>query len=399
MEKIMGVKHRLSDMLQSSFLVDATKALRGKFDSLLQSWFRVNNIKDLNNLLEGEIKISSNVFIVGHNSPDFDSIGAAIGLSAYASKLGKKAYIIVDDDELKIEPGVKKIIDSSKDSFQYITRKEFLKMRDKDSLLIVADTNKRSLVSVKDDLETTPRVVVIDHHYEDEESIETKKKFISPESSSACEIITRLLFLSNTPYNNDVANYLLAGISLDTKSFRINTTDETHEVAKVLIKKGASIDYVNNLFLEEFENYCRISNLITNGTIIKKYSESALTPIQVSFTLNRNEPDNIYSKETYAKAADRMMKFNGIDASFSLGYVEPGVVHISARSGKRVDVGSIMERLGGGGTPQTAGGRVETDDILSLEEELMQTVHYGLPEEADIIEEPPTIKLKQIKRK
>ena len=32
--------------------------------------------------------------------------------------------------------------------------------------------------------------------------------------------------------------------------------------------------------------------------------------------------------EDYAKAADRMMKFNGIDAAFALGFVEPNIVNI-----------------------------------------------------------------------
>ena len=96
-------------------------------------------------------------------------------------------------------------------------------------------------------------------------------------------------------YSSRVANYLLAGISLDTKRFKQNTTSTTHDVAEKLLVRGADIDYVNNLFLEEFENYCRISNLIINGTIIKKYTDS-LAPITVSFTLDRANPKTIYLK-------------------------------------------------------------------------------------------------------
>ena len=73
----------------------------------------IDNIRELKACLESEIKKSSKVFIVGHNSPDFDAIGSAIGLFVLAEQLGKKAYIILDDDEFKMEPGVKKIIDST----------------------------------------------------------------------------------------------------------------------------------------------------------------------------------------------------------------------------------------------------------------------------------------------
>ncbi len=324
----------------------------------------INSVKSLSTVLSDRIKESSKVFIVGHNSPDFDSIGSAIGLSVFAESLGKKSYIIVDDDAFKLEPGVKKILDSIKDDYKIITKKEFLEKATKKSLLIVTDVNKKPMISVGDSLDKVGHVVVIDHHSEDETTIDTEDRYVSEEASSACEIVTRILNYFKVKYDPNVANYLLAGISLDTKRFKLNTTDKTHEVAEILIRNKANIDFVNNLFLEEFESYCRISNLIINGTIIKKYSESMLSPIQVSFTLNRNQPKQIYIKEDYAKAADRMMKFEGMDASFTLGYVEPGIIHISARSNKRVNVGNIMKEMGGGGNAQSTGGRITSDDVF-----------------------------------
>ena len=353
-------------------------------------------LKCLRDTLESEIKKSSNVFLVGHNSPDFDSIGSCIGLYTIAEQLGKKVYIIVDDEESKIEPGVKRIIDENKERFRFIKKEEFEKLVDKKSLLIVADVNKDYMVSVNDSFDKLRSIIVIDHHSEDEHTISTNKKFISTQVSSASEIVARLLSAFRMNYSKQVANFLLAGINLDTKRFKQNTTSKTHDVAEKLIDNGADIDYVNNLFLEEFESFCRISNLIVNGTVIKKYSDS-LAPIQVSFTLNRNNPQGISPKEDYAKAADRMMKFNGIDASFALGFIEDGIVHISARGGKKVNVGKIMQAMHGGGTPQSAGGRIETNDIFQVEDELMEKINIGLSEEESIIEEPPVIKVKQIK--
>ena len=67
------------------------------------------NIKELASLLETKIKESSRVFIVGHNFPDFDSIGSAIGLHTLVESYNKRAFIVVDDQEDKIEPGTKKL--------------------------------------------------------------------------------------------------------------------------------------------------------------------------------------------------------------------------------------------------------------------------------------------------
>lgn len=355
----------------------------------------LESIKELRMKLEEKISEASQVFIIGHDSPDFDSIGSAIGLCTYVESFGKKAYIIVNDDPFKIEPGVKKIIDKNRARFRIINNEEFLALVDDQSLLIATDVNKASMISIRNDFDKVGSIIVIDHHSEDETTLPTEDRYNSQEVSSASEVVTRILNHSKIPYDPDVANYLLAGISLDTKNFVQSTTDKTHEVAEKLLKNGADIDFVNNLFLEEFESFCRISDLIINGTIIKKYSKSLLAPIQVSFTLNRNKPEHIYLKEDYAKAADRMMKFNGIDAAFTLGYVEPGIVHISARSGKRVNVKNIMIEMGGGGKLQAAGGRIENADVLKVEKELMKKIPVGLSEEDCISEEPQVIKIKQ----
>lgn len=352
-------------------------------------------IKKLKETLEKEIKKSSSVFIIGHNSPDFDSIGSCLGIYEIAKSLGKKSYIIVNDEESKIEPGVKKIIDQSRKSCHFITKKEYLQQANKQSLLIVTDVNKDHMISVGDCLDRVRDIIIIDHHTEDEHTINTVNKFISLESSSASEIVARVLSAFKLKYSKEVANYLLAGISLDTKRFKHNTTSKTHDVAEKLIDNGADIDYVNNLFLEEFDSFCRISNLIINGTIIRKFSEDSLSPIQVSFTLNRNHPQEIYIKEDYAKAADRMMKFNGMDASFALGYVDAENIHISARGGKRVNVGNIMKEMQGGGTAQSGGTRIQSDDIFKIEEELIAKIPLGLSEEEDLVE-PQVIKVKQI---
>ena len=355
------------------------------------------NIKKLNEDFKEDIENSSKVFLIGHNEPDFDSIGSCMGLATVVSFFGKEAYIIVNDNPIKLEPGVKKIIDENIDSFNFINNEKFIELADSNSLVIISDTNKDYLVSIANYLHLVKSPIIIDHHEEDSHTIVTDKKIIMTDLSSASELVTLILNYYKVKYSSDVANYLLAGISLDTKRFKQNTSSQTHDVAEKLMDHGADIDYVNTLFLEDMDAYLRINSLILNGTLIKKYTES-ISPIQISFTLNRNNPRELYFKEDCAKAADRMLKFSGIDASFALGYVDDDYVHISARGGKRVNVGKVMETINGGGTPQSAGGRVKTDDILKLEKDLTYAAKIGLPEEEIILEEPQVIKGLRLKR-
>ena len=356
------------------------------------------DIRNLKNVLESEIKKSFNVFIIGHNSPDFDSIGSCMGIYQFVSSLNGRPYIIINDEYSKIESGVKRIIDENRNVFSFIHNSDFRELLDRKSLLIVCDTNKKNMISIEEMLPLLKNIIVIDHHSEDDNTILTKNKFIYMDVSSCCEIVTRVLNASKIKYPASIANYLLAGISLDTKRFKYNTSSKTHDVAEKLIDRGADIDYVNNLFLEEFESFCRISNFIANGTIIKKYSES-LAPIQVSFTLNRDNPHTIYLREDFAKAADKMLKFNGIDASFALGYLNPTTIHISARGGKKVNVGKILSTLHGGGNAQSAGCLLESDDIFQVESILMDMVSCGLSVVDDkLYEEPRIVKIKQLKK-
>ena len=69
----------------------------------------MNTLKELRVKLENEMKKCSQVFIIGHNGPDLDAIGSAIGLYTLARYYKKPASIIVDDEPSKIDSSVKKV--------------------------------------------------------------------------------------------------------------------------------------------------------------------------------------------------------------------------------------------------------------------------------------------------
>jgi len=359
-----------------------------------------SEIKYIRDSVEQQIRKSSNVFLIGHKGPDFDSIGACMGMYELANALGKKAYIIVDeeipeDEETKIEPGAKKVIEENREKYQII-KPENVKFHLKErSILFVLDTNKKKKVSISNSLDMFKNVIILDHHMPDDNTIETPYTYISEDVSSASEMVARILFASRTKYTAAAASALLAGIRLDTQRFGMNTSSKTHDVAEKLIDNGANTEYVNSLFLEEFESFKRIGNLIINGTILKKYNDSTLYPYQVSFTLNRTEPHTIYFKEDFAKAANRMMEFNEMDASFALGYVDEKNVHVSARSGKRINVGKFMEEFQGGGNAHMAGTRIATDDLLGLEEQMIEKLGQFISNQECIQEEKTIQKVKK----
>ena len=352
------------------------------------------DVKKLREILELEIKNCSNVFVVGHNNPDFDSIGSAIGLARLVKEYNKAAYIIVDDLKLNLQSGIVTVMDSVKDEYKFIKKKDVDKLVSDKSLLLVTDVNKKSMISIGDMLDRFGDIVVMDHHTENEDSVITPYKFIDLGVSSASEVVTHILNCSKIKYDANVANALLAGIELDTKRFRYNTTPKTHDAAEKLQINGANDEDISDLFLEEFDDFCKISNLIVNGTLIYKYSKT----LGVSFTLNRNMPKEIYRIEDCAKSAVKMFSFKEIDAAFTLGYVSENEIHISARGNGRVDVSKVMMELGGGGNPTCAGGKIESQDIFEIEKKLMDSVKTGVDPDEKLYKTPKLIRKKQLKR-
>ena len=382
-----------------------------------------NKLKRLKENLIKNMKQASHVFIIGHNNPDYDAIGAAIGVATLAKSLGIKAYIIVNDAPQVLEPGVKKVIDDSKEKYQFINLEEFRQITDKKSLLVTVDVNKKSLTAVANDLDNIGKVMIIDHHQEDEFSIPTPNKYIDQNSSSTCEIITQLLQAKQVKYTKDIANYLLAGIILDTNRFqKTPNPSTTFDIAEKLCRKGADYDAINKLFISNFLEDDQIYSLIfgkkkiIEDTTIPREIVVANTHIQaypqlfgeptVSFTVNRTCPKCIYRQDELAKTADKMLKY--ADMSFVLGYVSEQDVGISARSKCEIDVGEVLRRVEkrdfpllqeenignkiktGGGNKRNAGGRITTNNIYFIEKILMDLVlEMSLPNEnSEEIEKP-----------
>lgn len=355
--------------------------------------------KDLKISLLRNIRVSSKVFIIGHNDPDFDSISSAIAVATLCRFLGKESYIIVDDMDENIEPGVKKIIDSNKDKYNMIKLSHFKELSKDDSnmSLVVVDANKDYQLSVSPYLSLFKTITVIDHHNPDEHTIPSTTRYISTKTSSAAEMLARVLNSCHCKYDSNVANYLLAGIELDTNRYKKNTTSTTHDIAEKLIINGASPDFVNELFLAEFETDRRINNLLYNHTLFEQYERSLIEHRQVSFTLNK-DPKAIYRKEDLAKAADKMLEYP-VDASFVIGRISNDIISISARSKSDINVGSIMEKMQGGGNSKSAACKVPSKDIESVEEKLKGIVATSISESTPSPIKDQIIELEIPKRK
>lgn len=286
---------------------------------------------------------SDKVIIMGHKNPDMDAIGAAIGIHKVAQMNQKEAYIVINFQE--IDTAVRRLIEEIKKQeslfTKFITPDQALEMATGDTLLVVVDTHKPSLVIEEHLLNKIEDVVVIDHHRRGEDFIENPLLvYMEPYASSTAELVTELL--EYQPKNVKIemleATALLAGIIVDTKSFTLRTGARTFDAASYLRGQGADTVLVQKFLKEDIENYVKRAKIIEN---VQFYKEG--------IAIATAKEEEIVDSVLIAQTADTLLTMDGINASFVIAPRGETMIGISARSLGEINVQIIMESLHGGG--------------------------------------------------
>ena len=324
----------------------------------------METIKDLKVNLESKILSSKNVVIVPHNRIDFDAFASSVGISLIVEKLDRQSTILIDDPIYNLDSSVKGVIDDARKKLNIVNKEKCIKTLSPDDLVVLTDVNKTNLICLSEQLKELDRenIVVIDHHDEGPTTIDSVHKYINTSASSASEIVVKLLNLFKIKYCPEVANYLLAGIHLDTCRLTKNTTPDTFKIVARLMENGASNSVIDNWFTEDFESDKKVLELVSKA-IISKYS----------YAIVMADENSEYTREEIAKVSDHLLKY-GVDAAFAIGYVEENLISISARSKDKVNVGEIMKELDGGGNSHSAATKLTDTNIEEVGKRLIKLI-------------------------
>ena len=315
------------------------------------------------NALSALVSDSSQVFIMGHRSPDNDCIGAAAGVCALCRKNGVPVHIIKE----AAPPPAQELIDRLAPLPEYqdcfLTAQEALLIADSRSLAVVVDTNRPDQVQAAELLESCNRVAVIDHHRRAATYIEgAALNYHEPYASSASEMVTELLQYIVEPNQilRSEAEALLAGIVLDTKNFTMRTGGRTFEAAAFLRRSGADTAEVKKLYQNDLADTVAKYALIQNAQLYRDH---------IALAVSRQPVGRIIA----AQAADELLNIMGIDTSFVIA-PEGDKVNLSARSMGDTNVQVILEKLGGGGNAAAAGGQVSGKSVDEVAQELKEAI-------------------------
>ena len=314
-------------------------------------------------LLESKIRAASNVLIMGHAAPDFDSIGSSVGAASFALAIIDEMHSEGIDRDVPVNI----VVDKSADCFG-ICRAQLAPLKIYDSIfiaptaamdlvtaetvLIICDVNNPHIFLLPELAKSVGSIAVIDHHrIADALTFHPFLQYIEATKSSASEIVAEIIYHSK--YANKLlkeeAEVLLSGIMLDTNNFTRNAGSQTFEITHYLYSRGAHTGVVREFFNESLDELLATGQFesktrIYRGEIAITWKTAIGTP---------TSQDRVLA----AKVADDLLGVRGVKASFALIQLGNNVM-ISGRSKGEINVQLILERLKGGGHFDIAGAQL-----------------------------------------
>lgn len=306
---------------------------------------------------------ASKVYVMGHRYADMDTVGAAAGIFCLARKAGKPCRLVLGEgpnaSELLLEQ-LRELPDYAEGT---ILPEDAVLEADKDTLLVVVDTDRPEQTEWEPLLRACNRVAVIDHHRRAATYIEEPTfSLLEPSASSAAELVTELMaeLLQPEDVSEQEADAVLAGIVLDTKSFTLRSGPHTFAAASFLSRCGAVPTRVKLLMQNDIEETMARYEILRRARIYKDVAVAA--------------PNAPQSRVVASQAADELLNIHGVNASVVLYPTEQGGVDISARSIGSMNMQMLLEKLGGGGNHSAAGAQMKNISLHDAVEKLFAAI-------------------------
>lgn len=306
--------------------------------------------------LDKEIKQHKNIIIMGHQNPDLDCIGSSLGLY---KAIEKNVYIFKTKE--KLNESMKKALKVlEEENINFIDKTNYKEYLEK-PLLIITDLHRRSLLEYEEILNEIEDIVIIDHHLIGTDKIDSKLEYIDSNASSATEIIVQYLKYKEKEIDSTIATIMLAGIEIDTNGYNMKTTEKTFKTAAFLMSMGADNILKQNILKISKEEYIKRTKQIEKSYLINN--------MMICKLHKKN-----YNPSYLATMSEDLLRFDKVEASFTIGKLSNNKIGISARSLGNINVETYMSALGGGGHLTDAACQLENKTIKEAEKLLIKTI-------------------------
>lgn len=286
-------------------------------------------------LLEAE-----DILVFSHILMDGDTLGSSVALCSALRKIGKRAYILIEDDI----PAYLAFLDKNYCTYddQIITEPD---------VCIAVDCSDISRLGKRAEKFFQGKTTIsLDHHTTN--NYYAQYNNVNPDAAATGEVIFKLLKSLNIEFDSEIAEAIYSAISTDTGNFQYtSTTKETHLITAELFDYGINLEKVS---VELYQNNRQEKILIMNEALntmemlchgkanIAYVTQAMLDKTKASF----DETEGVI---------ETLRNISGVEISVFLKEQGESQTKVSFRAKTYGDVAEIAQKFGGGGHKKAAG--------------------------------------------
>ena len=235
--------------------------------------------------------------------------------------------------------------------------------------LVLVDTRRKNRIGDLRRVLHNPEleIHIYDHHPKHDDDIPADKEYHML-TGATVTILSDILRKKNIPITPEEATIMCLGIYEDTGSFSFpSTTEHDFKAAAYLLSRGANLNVISSMITREFnpEQIGLLNDMIQAS---RHYVIKGVDLVLTSVTTDNYFPD-------FSFLVQKMAKMENIDAIFALGQMENKVYVVARSRTDDVDVGDILDQIGGGGHPSAAAATVKGKTIAQTEQLLFEALY------------------------
>ncbi len=317
--------------------------------------------------------------VVTHHNADLDALASVV---AACVLYGATGAIGVHGGTVSL--AVQRYLAVHKDLFHLVPLSE-IDASQVEEVIVVDVRDRTRLLEYGAIFANNPRIIVYDHHPVSPDDLVADQEIIEP--VGACTtILCERIQEQNLPFSRAAATLMLLGIYADTGNLTYSsTTARDVDVAAFLLRSGANLTVVSR-YLEQQYTVAQRQLLVT---MIPSTEQMCVDGVDMAYASAKTTG---FVKGA-SEIVERLMKMSGHAAMFGvMEFTRSRRTQIIARSQVgHVDVGALMQQLGGGGH-SGAGAATFKDESLEIVLErliaLLKETKFRPPRVRDIMSSP-----------
>lgn len=280
------------------------------------------------------------ILIYPHINADGDAVGSAAALCHTLRRLGKTAYVLIEEQL----PANLRFMDKG-----YFTFDE--KVIEQPDVSVCVDCGDFGRFPMRREKFLSARTTVcVDHHGTTQNFCDYN--YVDSAAAATGELIYALIKEMVPEADVETGEAIFAAITTDTGNFQYsNTTKNCHLIMAELYDLGVD---TNKVSVEIYENERQEKLMITTKALSTLEIFGGGCGAIAHLTLEDMKEIGAEPFETDG-VIQKLRSISGVEYAAFVKEKEPGVIRVSMRAKRRGNVASIASELGGGGHVKAAG--------------------------------------------